>query len=347
MKAKRGRKGATRKSGRGGARPKRAAAKPLAIGIDLGGTNLKGVVMAEDGVRRHEYRVPTEAARGGAQVLANIVKLVGMLIESEGGTEQIRGVGIGTPGFVDGDGLILGGAENIPGWKGNNMFKPIVSRYGLRATAGNDVTVAALAEAKYGAGRGIANMALFALGTGIGGGIVINGHVYKGTHGMAGELGHIQVEREGLPCTCGRRGCVEQYASATGIVNNAKILCAKMSQVTPFVELVRMHPEQVTSKVVYDYVAKGDAGAIAVHEYVCDHLAMAVGIVLGSLTPDRVVLGGGVLQAGQIIVDTVARHTGKYCWPQIRERCDIVAAQCGDAAGVLGAAALVFDEMGG
>ncbi len=319
----------------------------VAIGIDLGGTNLKGVVMAEDGTQLHTHRVPTEAKKGGTQVLRNIVTLVGKLIDLNGGSDTVLGIGMGTPGFVDNDGTVLGGAENIPGWKGNNMFAPIRERYGLAATAGNDVTVAALAEAKFGAGRGIANMALLALGTGIGGGIVVNGHVYKGTHGMAGELGHIPVERDGLPCTCGRRGCVESYASATGIVTNAIALCAAMSEHerTPFVDFVNKHADRLTSKAVYDYLAKGDAGARAVHEFVCDRLARAVGVVIDTLAPDRVVLGGGVMQAGQVIVDEVARHVPKYCWPNICERCEIVLAECGDAAGVLGAAALVFDEM--
>lgn len=317
----------------------------LAIGIDLGGTNLKGVVMKRDGTRLHELRQPTEAARGGTQVLKNIVTLVGALLDKTGGSADVLGVGIGTPGFVDGDGLILGGAENIPGWKGNNMFRPIVERYGLRATAGNDCTVAALAEAKYGAARGIPNVVLFALGTGIGGGIVVNGHVYKGSHGMAAELGHIQVERDGLQCTCGRRGCVEAYASATGIVTVAKMLCATQTHSTAFAEIVRTQPDSLTAKLVYDHVEAGDPFANAVHVYVCDHLAMAVGIVLDTLTPDRVVLGGGVLKSGDLIVNEVAKHTGKYCWPQIRERTEIVAAACSDAAGVLGAAALVFDEM--
>jgi glucokinase len=319
----------------------------LAIGIDLGGTNLKGVVMSEDGAQLHTYRVPTEARKGGKQVLQNIANLVGKLIELNGGKDDIRGVGMGTPGFVDNDGLILGGAENIPGWKGNNMFAPVREKYRLPVTAGNDVTVAALAEAKYGAGRGINNMALFALGTGIGGGIVVNGHVYKGTHGMAGELGHIPVEHNGLPCTCGRKGCVEQYASATGIVTNAIALCAHMSdhERTPFVDYVNQHPDAVTSKTVYDFLAKGDPGAKAVHEFVCDHLARAVGVVIDTLAPDRIVLGGGVMQAGQVIVDTVAKYVPLYCWPTICERCDIVQAACGDSAGVVGAAALVFDEM--
>ncbi|MCX7725461.1 MAG: ROK family protein, partial [Chitinispirillaceae bacterium] len=142
-----------------------------AIGIDLGGTNLKGVIVTEKGEKRHLTRIPTEAHKGGVQVMKNILTLIGKLIESEGSKENILGVGIGTPGFVGEDGTV-DGAENLPGWKGTNIYDPIMKEYGLKAIAANDATVAALAEARYGAGKGVRNMVLLTLGTGIGGGIV-------------------------------------------------------------------------------------------------------------------------------------------------------------------------------
>jgi len=318
-----------------------------AIGIDLGGTNLKGIIMTQDGAGRHLTRIPTEAQLGGAHVLDNMLKLIGELIRKEGSKENILGVGIGSPGFIDKDGLVFGGAENLPGWRGTRMFDPILSRYGLKATAGNDATVAALAEFKYGAGRGVNNIVCFALGTGIGGGIVTGGKLYKGTYGMAGELGHIVVQTDGLPCNCGQRGCVEQYASATGIANMARAVCKEMGkkETTSFTVAVNESPMKVTSKMVYDFVKKNDPVAIQVHQRVCDMLARAIGITLNTLSPDRVILGGGVMMAGQIIIDTVAQYTPRYCWPSIWERCEIVAAQAGEDAGVLGAGAMVFEEM--
>ncbi|MBD3239740.1 MAG: ROK family protein [Chitinivibrionales bacterium] len=323
--------------------------KNLAIGIDLGGTNLKGVVLERDGTRRYLERIPTEAGKGGTRVMENIVRLVQMLLEKVGSTDDIVGVGIGTPGFVNDDGLILGGAENIPGWKGTNMFDPIREQTGLETAATNDVTVTALAEARYGVARDVRNMACLALGTGIGGGVIIDGRVYTGTHGMAGELGHIPVETGGLPCTCGGRGCVEQYASATGIVKNALIMCLKVPvhSRTAFVDEALAAPNAVTSKMVYDYVAKGDPVAIEVHEFVCDKLACASGAILNAFAPDMLVLGGGVMMAGRIIVDTVVKYLPRYCWQQIFERCRVVSAELGQDAGVLGAAALAFDRLGG
>ena len=320
----------------------------LAIGIDLGGTNLKGVILNKKGEGRHLTRIPTEASRGGAFVLKNILKLIGELIDKKGSKENILGVGIGTPGFIDKDGTMLGGAENLPGWKGTQVFAPIMQQYGLKATGGNDVTVTALAELRYGAGRGVDNIVCFALGTGIGGGIVTGGRLYKGTHGMAGELGHIVVETNGLPCNCGQKGCVEQYASATGIANLARMFSkeAAAHEQTPFVLKVNSDPMAATSKMVYDFVKQNDPVAVRVHQYACDMMARAVGIMLNALSPDRVILGGGVLMAGQIIIDTVAQYTPRYCWKEICDRCEIVAAELSEDAGVLGSGAMVFDEFG-
>jgi glucokinase len=319
----------------------------LAIGIDLGGTNLKAIVMNEQGRGSHLSRIPTEAKKGGKKVLENILTLIDTLIRKQGSKDNIIGIGIGTPGFVDRDGTVLGGAENLPGWKGTNLYDPIQQKFGLPATAGNDVTVAALAESRFGAGKGVSNMVCLALGTGIGGGLVINDQLYKGSHGMAGELGHITVETDGLQCNCGQKGCVEQYASAPGIVEAAIRMCKDLDakQQTPFSKDVLHKPHALTSKIVYDYVKKNDPVACHVNEYICEKLAKAIGTIVNVLSPDRIILGGGVMMAGQVIVDTVSRYAPKYCWPEIWKRCDIAIAQLGENAGVLGAAGLVFEDF--
>ena len=318
-----------------------------ALGIDLGGTNLKGIVMDKNGKGRHLTRIPSEASHGGAVVMKNILTLIESLVEKEGTNESILGVGIGTPGFVSDSGVISG-AGNLPGWAGTDIYSPIRQRFGLKTIAANDVTVMAFAEARYGAGRGVRNMVCYALGTGIGGGIVIDHKLYKGSHGMAGELGHITVVPDGLPCTCGMRGCVECYASATGIVKMAKETAAryKSADQTPFVREVLSNPEAVTSKMVYDYVKKSDPAACEVNDKACDLLARAFGMMENALAPDRIVLGGGVMMAGKIIIDTVNKHLPKYCFSMIREKCTIVAAELGEDAGVIGAAAMVFEEFG-
>ncbi len=322
--------------------------KKYAIGIDVGGTNLKGVVMDRNGRCRHLSRIPTEADKGGKKVLENILSLIGTLIEKEGTKKDILGIGIGTPGFVDAKGVISA-AKNLPGWEGTNVYKPIQKRFGLPATAGNDVTVATLAESRYGAGQGVQNLVCLALGTGIGGGIVTNGQLYKGTFGMAGELGHISVETNGVPCNCGVKGCVECYASATGIVRTALELCRGLppDRQTSFSRLAAAQPHTITSKIVYDYVKQNDPAAGAVNEMVCDKLARIIGIIVNALSPDRIILGGGVMMAGQVIIDTTAKYVPRYCFEAIWRHCELVIAQCGENAGVLGAAQLVFEDLAG
>ncbi len=318
-----------------------------AIGIDLGGTAIKGAVIDENGISGEVTRVPTEAQSGGQRVMENILSLIEKLTGAGGGAGAFVGVGIGTPGFVGADGVILGGAENLPGWKGTQVYAPISERFGgLRATAANDVTSVALAELKYGAGRGVQNIVCFALGTGVGGGIVTNGRLYKGTHGMAGEIGHIIVETGGEPCPCGQCGCVERYASATGIVNMAVGMAAqKDTPETEFLKVVKSEPGAVTSKLVYEYVAKEDPVAIAVHERACDMLGRAVGIMINTFSPDKVVLGGGVMMAGGVVLEAVKKYAARHCWPAIYERCEIVIAKMGEDAGVLGAGALALEEF--
>jgi glucokinase len=321
--------------------------KRYAIGIDLGGTNLKGVVMDRAGECRHLMRVPTEAEKGGPKLLENILGMIGKLLDKEGKSDSIIGVGIGTPGFVDAEGTVIGGAKNLPGWEGTNLYTPIRQRFGLPATAGNDVTVGTLAEWRYGAGLGVQNVACFMLGTGIGGGIVTNGQLYKGTYGMAGELGHMSVEANGRQCNCGIRGCVERYASAPGIVQTAIEVSRSLvkGKETPFSKLVVSEPESITSKIVYDYVKMNDPAAIMVNEMTCEKLARAVGLMVNALSPDRVILGGGVMMAGQGIVDTVSKYVPKNCWKDLWQRCELVIAKCGENAGVIGAAQLVFEDI--
>jgi glucokinase len=318
----------------------------VAIGIDIGGTNLKGIVMEKTGNAHHITRIPTQAERSGVQILQNVMMVIDSLVRLEGSKEHIIGIGIGTPGFVSPDGVISG-AENLPGWKGTQLYGPVRERFKMNVVAANDVTVMALAEAQYGAGRGVANMVCYALGTGIGGGIVIDHKLYAGTHGMAGELGHIPVEPGGLPCNCGQIGCVERYASATGIVNMAKAMATQAmgAEASAFVKAVREAQDSLTSKTVYEFVAKGDSVACAVHERACEMLARAVGMAINTLSPDRVVLGGGVLMAGQVIINTVKKYLPRYTMKEMLATCDIAAAELGEDAGVVGAAAMAFERF--
>jgi glucokinase len=318
-----------------------------AIGIDLGGTNLKGIIINGDGTSRHLTRIPTGAEKGGAHVMENILTLIDELIKKEGTSETIMGVGIGTPGFVSDEGVV-DGAENLPGWKGTRLYEPVKERFGLAAIGANDATVAALAEARFGAGRGVRNMVLLTLGTGIGGGIIVNHKLFTGTFGMAAELGHIIVETGGIQCNCGLKGCVERYSSATGHVTLAKQFAAATPEGrdTPFSLFAKNNPEALSSKSIYDYVENGDPVALQVHETASEMLGRLIGMICNTLSPDLVILGGGVMKSGRIISDAVSRYAAKNCWPMIWEKCRLEVAQLSEDAGVLGAGAMVFDAFG-
>lgn len=322
----------------------------FAIGIDLGGTTIKGAVMDSNGVVTNVTRVPTEADKGAPRVMENIVALIGDLIKASGKTPQdFIGAGVCVPGFVDENGIVVGGGEQIKGWTGTDIYTPIKNKYGFNVSAANDVTAVALAELMYGAGRGVNNIVCFALGTGVGGGIVTDGKLYKGTHGMAAEIGHIVVETNGLPCNCGQYGCVERYASATGIVNMAKHIVQLGSgwDDCELCKLIKTEPDAVTCKLIYELAAKGDKLALRVNEDACEMLGRAIGILMNTMAPDRVILGGGVMMAGDIILNEVKKTSANYCWPAIYERCEIVRAQMEEDAGVMGAGALAFEAFGG
>jgi glucokinase len=321
--------------------------KQYAIGIDIGGTTVKGAIIAGDGLIRRRMRVPTDTSLNGARILETVITIIGRLIEQEGGSDHVFGVGIGAPGFIDRDGTVIGKAVNLPGWEGMQLCRPVKERFALRAVAANDALAMTLAEARFGAGRGVADMVCYALGTGIGGGIVTGGNLHHGTRGMAGEFGHVSIDPGGIPCGCGQKGCVERYASAPGIVYWAREICETgRVEETDFVRIVRAGGDAVTAKLVYEFVNRGDPVARRVNEFVCDKLSRAVGITINTLAPELVVLGGGVMMAGQVIVDTVRKHLPKYSLPEMLKTCEVRAAELGEDAGVIGAGALVFDAAG-
>jgi glucokinase len=318
-----------------------------AIGIDIGGTTIKAAVVGRDGRLHNESRIPTASVAGGPGMLDALLNLIATIVEQEGGTKNLRGVGIGTPGFVGRDGTIIGRAVNLPGWEGTRLYEPIMERFGLKTIASNDATAATLAEARFGAGRGIENSVFYALGTGIGGGIVANGRLYRGSRGMAGEFGHVSIDPEGVPCACGQKGCVECYASAPAIAHWARTLCdSNAAEATEFARMVRAAGDSLTAKQVYEFVNRGDAVALRVNDFVCDKLARAIGGAITMLSPDRVVLGGGVMMAGTVIVDTVAKFLPKYALPEPLSHCTLAIAKLGENAGVIGAGTLVFEEIG-
>ena len=299
------------------------------FGVDLGGTTVKLAFLDTQGNMLDKWEIPTDKTDGGNRILPDIAAAVnGYIEEKKISRESLVGVGIGVPGPVRPDGTVSG-CVNL-GWGEKTVAQELSRLTGLPVKAGNDATVAALGECWKGAGAGYQNMIFATLGTGVGGGIVVGGNVLHGAHGAAGEIGHMTVERnETEVCGCGRKGCIEQYGSATGIVR-----LAKKASVLP-------GKEDLTCKDVFDAAAQGDEAAKAVLEQVYGYLGEFFANLSCVTDPEVIVLGGGVSKAGKALLDGVEKAYQARCFSGVRE-VRFTLATLGNDAGAYGAFKLVL-----
>ena len=309
------------------------------FGIDLGGTTVKLAYFDENGTMLHKWEIPTNTAEGGSQILPDIAKAVeGYLDENNIPRESIIGLGIGVPGPVDVNGTV-NKCVNL-GWGRFNISKELERLTGFPVQAGNDANVAAMGEFWKGGGQGCRNMVLATLGTGVGGGIVVEGKLLCGSQGAGGEIGHMTINRdETVPCNCGKYGCVEQYCSATGIVRTAKEHLASNPADSQLRAL-----EEITCKAIFDAGKAGDTLANEILQMYYARLGEFLGNLCCLLNPEVVVLGGGVTKAGQVLLDGVEPYFRKNTF----HACDnakIVLASLGNDAGAYGAFKLVLDAQ--
>ena len=309
------------------------------FGIDLGGTTVKLAYFDENGTMLHKWEIPTNTAEGGSQILPDIAKAVeGYLGENNIPRESIIGLGIGVPGPVDVNGTV-NKCGNL-GWGRFNISREMERLTGFPVQAGNDANVAAMGEFWKGGGQGCRNMVLATLGTGVGGGIVVEGKLLCGSQGAGGEIGHMTINRdETVPCNCGKYGCVEQYCSATGIVRTAKEHLASNPADSQLRAL-----EEITCKDIFDAGKAGDTLANEILQMYYARLGEFLGNLCCLLNPEVVVLGGGVTKAGQVLLDGVEPYFRKNTF----HACDnakIVLASLGNAAGAYGAFKLVLDAQ--
>lgn len=306
------------------------------FGVDLGGTTVKLAYFDETGAMLDQWQIPTDTAQAGSRILPDIAASVnGYIDQKQLKRESLIGLGIGVPGPVQPDGTV-NGCVNL-GWGSLNVEKELEGLTGLRVKAGNDASVAALGECWKGGAAGCRNMIFATLGTGVGGGIVVDGKVINGTHGAGGEIGHITVNpAEPAACNCGRRGCAEQYCSATGIVRLAKkALETGKSSLSG--------KEDITCKDVFDGAAAGDALAQQVLAQVYDYLGMFFANLTCVTDPEVILLGGGVSKAGKALLEGVQAAYEKQCFYGTRQ-VQFKLATLGNDAGAYGAFRLV---MGG
>ncbi len=330
--------------------------QPVAIGIDLGGTNLRIALVDRDGliVARDDQR--TLADRGPDAVIEGIVASVDALI---GGAHvdrgSIAGVGLCTPGPLDfREGRIIH-AANLPGWTDVPIRNALTEKLHLPVALENDGNTAALGEYRAGAGRGNDPLVMLTLGTGVGAGVILNGRILHGHFDNAAELGHLIVVVDGLPCPCGQRGCLERYASADAVVR--RVLDADQNRdrhgavnlsrdregaVYPSRERERPDLPLFAEDVARGAVA-GDPLCRRVWDEACLYLAVACVNIQHAFNPQRIILGGGLANAGDFLLDAVRVRFGERTWTLHDDAPEIVLAQLGPDAGVIGAAALVLD----
>ena len=310
------------------------------FGVDLGGTTVKIAYFDEQGTMIAKWEIPTVTADGGKAILPDIAASIRQYIAQKTiDPATIIGVGIGVPGPVSSKGVV-NKCINL-GWGVFNIAEELSDLVGFPVKAGNDANVAALGEFWKGGGQGCDNMVFVTLGTGVGGGIVVEGHLLHGAHGSGAEIGHLVLKRdETIPCNCGKYGCVEQYCSATGIVRLAK---EAMEGVTELSRLHRANP--LTCKDIFDAGKAGDALALQVLDQYYAYLGEFLANICCVVDPDAVVLGGGVSKAGQMLLDGTRPYFDKYVF-HAASGARFALASLGNDAGAYGAFKLALDAFG-
>ena len=314
------------------------------IGIDLGGTTIKFAILTEEGEVQNKWAIQTNILDDGTHIVDDIIESINHHIDLyQLDKDEIIGIGMGSPGGVDIENGTVTGAYNL-NWDGTVLLKePIERETGLKFAIDNDANVAALGERWRGAGGNEDNVVLVTLGTGVGGGIIMEGQLLHGTAGGAGEIGHITIDTsdEAFDCTCGKKGCLETVASATGVVRLAHLLSEQYAGQSHLKEKID-NGDDVTAKDVYDAAKEGDKFAMMVTDRVHRDLGLAVANIGNMLNPSTIVIGGGVSAAGNYLLEGVRQYFKQNTFPLVRETTKIKLAELGNDAGIIGAASLAL-----
>ena len=308
------------------------------FGVDIGGTTVKLGLFTSDGTLLEKWEIPTVTENGGAAILPDVAASINAKIKEKSlSFEQIAGIGLGVPGPVGPDSTVykcinLGwGVFNLK--EEMNRLIPEIPN----VAAANDANVAALGELWQGGGKGKNSAVMFTLGTGVGGGVIINGKIVAGANGGGGEVGHIVVEPNEIEaCNCGKCGCLEQYASANGIVKMAKNMLSKCDTHSALRDM-----EHFTSKEICDLAREGEEMAGIIIDRCCEYLGRAMSFVACTVDPDVFIIGGGMSRAGCIISDTTFDYYHKYAF-HVSNNTTIATAELGNDAGIYGCAKMVL-----
>ncbi len=310
--------------------------KKYGFGVDIGGTSIKMSLFEMTGHMVDKWEIPTNTENNGCSILDDVAAVIeGRLVSDGISKDDVEGIGIGVPGPVVQDSVVMC-CVNL-GWGRVEVAKELEIKTGLKVCVGNDANVAALGEMWQGGGKGYRNVIMITLGTGVGGGIIIDGRIINGSNGAGGEIGHIFVEEsETEVCGCGKRGCLEQYASATGIVRLAKRALAADDQDS----MLRAN-QDLSAKAVADAAKEGDALALYVIDQMGKYLGTALANAASIVDPEVFVIGGGVSKAGPIITEAIRKYYIERAFHSCRNA-DFALAELGNDAGVYGCVYLLM-----
>lgn len=310
----------------------------VCVGVDIGGTTVKMGLFTEEGIAEKKWEIPTRKEEQGKYILGDVAASVKEVIAECGHTmEEVIGIGIGVPGPVVEEKKVLQ-CVNL-GWGEFDVAKEMKTLTGVEnIKVGNDANVAALGEMWKGGGEGYNSIIMVTLGTGVGGGVIINGKILTGSNGAAGEIGHITVNLEEKDaCNCGKKGCLEQYASATGIVKEAK----RALEATDKPSVLR-NKEHISAKNIFDAAKAGDELSKELVESLCKTLGIALAHIAQVADPQAFVIGGGVSRAGEVITNTTEKYYDNYVMNALKGK-DFCLATLGNDAGIYGSAKMILE----
>lgn len=308
------------------------------IGIDLGGTKILGALFNEEGDIVKKSKIKTRAAEGKEHVFSQITKVIDELVD-EIDIKEVKAIGAGVPGIIDGKNGIVVFTPNLP-WENYELTKEVTEKYGIPMYIGNDVNVGIMGERMYGAAKGLENVIGIFVGTGIGGGIIIEGKLYEGKTGAAGEIGHITIDPKGPICGCGARGCLEAIASKTAILKyiKAQLLRGRKSTLS---EDINEESTILKSGHLKKSYENNDELSLEVIEKMCEDIGIGTSSLMNILNPEAIVFGGGIIESlGEILLPKIKKTARQYAMPKIFENCEFKIAELGDDAGIMGALAL-------
>lgn len=318
--------------------------KQLYVGVDIGGTTIKIAIIDLEGNIVDKWEIPTNTSNGGVYITRELAASIKSKVAASNYTyEDLIGIGMGAPGFIEMETGFIYKAINI-GWENFPLKDELEKETNLSVIVDNDANIAALGEMWKGAGDGAKDLLAVTLGTGVGGGIITNGNIVHGTNGMAGEIGHItSAPNDGYQCNCGKKGCLETIASATGIARIAKEGLEEHKNSTLFALYEKTG--EISSKDVFDAANSGDEWAINVIDHICFHLGLAIANLANAINPKKIVIGGGVSKAGDTLLKPLKQYFEKFALPRVSEGADFAIASLGNDAGVIGGAWLIKEKL--